>query len=120
MRTLPDPGEGEVFGESRECFEGVVAFLEGDEASGLDHGELECRLEVEGRELLRSSTRTTWTYGLRTRSASMPWSMATECPGGRWRPATSGPWPRSSARSASVAWPTAGGDTPTCAPPMRC
>ena len=53
MRTLPDPGEGEVFGESRECFEGVVAFLEGDEASGLDHGELECRLEVEGRELLR-------------------------------------------------------------------
>jgi len=29
MRTLPDPGEGEVFGESRECFEGVVAFLGG-------------------------------------------------------------------------------------------
>lgn len=41
------------FGESRERFEAMAAWLGGDDASGLDHAELEVRLDVEGRELLR-------------------------------------------------------------------
>ncbi len=42
-----------AFESSRSCFEAVVAFMEGDEASTLDHGDLEARLQVEGRELFR-------------------------------------------------------------------
>jgi hypothetical protein len=42
-----------AFSESRVVFETLVGWLGGDEAIGLDHAELECRLEVAGRELLR-------------------------------------------------------------------
>jgi hypothetical protein len=41
------------FGRSRDRFETVLAWLEGEEATGLSHGELEARLEVESRELFR-------------------------------------------------------------------
>lgn len=41
------------FDGSRATFESLVGLLEGDEAGGLSHAELEDRLEVEGRELLR-------------------------------------------------------------------
>ena len=41
------------FGGSRERFEAMAAWLGGDDANGLDHAELEVRLDVEGRELLR-------------------------------------------------------------------
>ena len=41
------------FAGSRERFESTLAWLEGDEASGLAHGELEARLEVDARELFR-------------------------------------------------------------------
>src|SRR5680860_1188376 len=41
------------FGPSQECFEEVVAFLGGDDAAVLTHGELEDQLEARGRELLR-------------------------------------------------------------------
>lgn len=39
--------------EARECFEQVLAWLEGDESTTLAHGELEDELESRGRELLR-------------------------------------------------------------------
>lgn len=42
-----------VFGGAREQFEGMVAWLDGDEAAVLTHAELEARLQVDGRELLR-------------------------------------------------------------------
>lgn len=42
-----------VFGGAREQFEGIVAWLDGDEAAELTHAELEARLQVDGRELLR-------------------------------------------------------------------
>ncbi len=38
---------------SRECFDQLLAWLEGDRASGLTHAELEDELEDRGRELLR-------------------------------------------------------------------
>ena len=41
------------FCSSREHFESVVDFLDGEEAFVLDHGSLEARLEVSSRELFR-------------------------------------------------------------------
>ncbi|MGH3452361.1 MAG: ISKra4 family transposase [Haloechinothrix sp.] len=41
------------FAASRERFATVLAFLDGAEAGALSHSELEDRLDVEGRELLR-------------------------------------------------------------------
>jgi hypothetical protein len=38
------------FFSSRQHFESVVDFLDGQEAFGLDHGALEARLEVSSRE----------------------------------------------------------------------
>jgi hypothetical protein len=42
-----------VFESSRECFEELVAWLAGGEATRADHGELEEQLDCRGRELLR-------------------------------------------------------------------
>ena len=47
------PGEVDAFARSRERFEGIVEWLDGEQADGLEHAELEDRLQVEGRELLR-------------------------------------------------------------------
>lgn len=41
------------FGASRERFEAVLGWLEGEAAGALTHAELETRLEVQGRELMR-------------------------------------------------------------------
>lgn len=49
---LEHSGEG-AFAGSRGLFEAMATWLEGGEASGLEHAELECRIEVEGREVLR-------------------------------------------------------------------
>jgi len=45
--------EADAFGASRERFETVASWLGGAEACGLDHAELEDRLDVEARELFR-------------------------------------------------------------------
>jgi hypothetical protein len=45
--------EGDVFADSRQCFDRVCAFLGGEQASALDHGELEDQLADQGRQLLR-------------------------------------------------------------------
>jgi hypothetical protein len=50
------PGDSAVpagFGSSREQFESLLGFLDETDAAGLSHGELEERLDREGRELLR-------------------------------------------------------------------
>jgi hypothetical protein len=49
------PGDGAAagFGASREQFASLVGFLDGSDAAGLAHGELEERLDRDGRELLR-------------------------------------------------------------------
>src|SRR5918994_1172718 len=44
---------GTAFGRSRDRFETVVSWLGGQESAGGTHAELEARLQVEGRELLR-------------------------------------------------------------------
>src|SRR5512132_2186769 len=44
---------GRGFDRSRATFDSLVGLLEGAEAGGLSHSELEDRLQVEGRELLR-------------------------------------------------------------------
>jgi len=43
----------QVFAASRERFETMVSFLHAEQAGALDHGELETRLDAQGRELLR-------------------------------------------------------------------
>jgi hypothetical protein len=50
------PGEsagGAAFAASRERFESLIGFLDGADAAGLSHAELEERLDVQGRALLR-------------------------------------------------------------------
>jgi len=47
-------GAGTVgFGASREQFDSLVCFLDGTDAAGLSHAELEERVDRDGRELLR-------------------------------------------------------------------
>ena len=41
------------FARSREQFESLLSFLDGSDAAGLSHAELEDRLDRDGRELLR-------------------------------------------------------------------
>ncbi len=48
-----EPAAAGSFAASRERFEGTLVWLEGGEASGLAHGELEARLQVDARELYR-------------------------------------------------------------------
>jgi hypothetical protein len=47
------PG-GDRFERSRERFELIVGWLDGEEAGGLEHSQLELRIETHGRELLRA------------------------------------------------------------------
>jgi hypothetical protein len=47
---------GAAFGRSCERFEAMVGWLDGQQAQELTHGELEARLQAEGRELLRQLT----------------------------------------------------------------
>ena len=42
-----------AFERSRDRFESVVGFLHGSQAAGLTHSELEARLSVDARELIR-------------------------------------------------------------------
>ena len=51
--TAPAEAASGGFGPSRAGFESLVGFLEGEGAAGLEHSELEDRLDVDGRELLR-------------------------------------------------------------------
>ncbi len=53
MTAPPDDTTAGPFAASRACFETVAGWLEGCEAGGLEHAELERRLDSEGRELLR-------------------------------------------------------------------
>ena len=41
------------YAASREEFESLIGFLDGADAGGLSHAELEERLDRDGRELLR-------------------------------------------------------------------
>lgn len=54
MPGYADQDEAGAFDASRELFEQVVAGLADPEAGRLRHDQLEERLQVEGRELLRS------------------------------------------------------------------
>ena len=53
MTAQSGPGTRDAFTCSRECFETVVAWLDSDETTALDHATLEGRLNATGRELLR-------------------------------------------------------------------
>ena len=50
---MPTTDPDDAFAASRARFEQVCCFLDGDEAAGLTHGELEDRLTIDARELLR-------------------------------------------------------------------
>ena len=53
-RVSPDGSAGgAAFAASRERFESLTGFLDGADAAGLSHAELEEHLDVHGRELLR-------------------------------------------------------------------
>ncbi|MCA1673412.1 MAG: ISKra4 family transposase, partial [Actinobacteria bacterium] len=47
---------GAAFGQSCERFEAMVSWLDSQQAQELTHGELETRLQTQGRELLRQLT----------------------------------------------------------------
>ena len=48
-----DPASVEAFAASRELFETVLGWLQGRAAGGLEHSELEARLQADARELFR-------------------------------------------------------------------
>ena len=48
-----EPAAVEVFAASRERFENVLAWLEGQQAARMEHGELEARLQADAREVFR-------------------------------------------------------------------
>ena len=48
-----DGDRAAAFASSQEQFESLISFLDGSDAACLSHAELEERLEVDGRELLR-------------------------------------------------------------------
>jgi len=52
-RGSPDSAGGAAFAASRERFESLIDLLDGADAAGLSHAELEEHLDVHGRELLR-------------------------------------------------------------------
>ena len=52
-RRSAGSASGDAFAASREPFESLIGFLDGTDAAGLSHAELEERLDVHGRELLR-------------------------------------------------------------------
>jgi hypothetical protein len=51
--TASDAAQPAAFTGSRDRFETVLSWLEGEQAGGLSHGELEERLQVDARELFR-------------------------------------------------------------------
>jgi len=51
--VIAESNEDQGFTRSRGCFDEVVGWLDGAEAGELEHAELEDRLEVAGRDLLR-------------------------------------------------------------------
>jgi hypothetical protein len=53
MTMAPDAVRPAAFAGSRDRFETELAWLQGQEAGGLTHGELEKRLEADARELFR-------------------------------------------------------------------
>lgn len=53
MTGQPAEADTAGFAGSRDRSDTILGWLEGDEATGSDHAELERRLEVDGRELLR-------------------------------------------------------------------
>jgi hypothetical protein len=48
-----EPASVEAFAASRELFETVLGWLHGREAGGLEHAELEARLQADAREVFR-------------------------------------------------------------------
>jgi len=53
LAIASDATQPAVFSGSRDRFESVLAWLEGEQAGALSHGELEERLQVDARELFR-------------------------------------------------------------------
>jgi len=51
--SLDEAGAGDAFAASRGRFEELVCFLDGAEAAGLEHAELEDRVDTDGRAVLR-------------------------------------------------------------------
>lgn len=52
MTAHSEGAPGSAFDRSRLAFDTVLVFLEGEQATALAHGDLEARLEVQGRALL--------------------------------------------------------------------
>src|SRR5664280_219933 len=48
-----EPAAVEAFAASRELFETALGWLQGREAGGLEHSELEARLQADAREVFR-------------------------------------------------------------------
>ena len=51
-----DTAVGDAFAAGRALFESLVDWLDGTQAAGLEHAELQTQLQGKGRELLRQLT----------------------------------------------------------------
>ena len=107
------------FWSSREQFESLVSFLDGTDAAGLSHAELEERLDRDGRELLRRLLEDHLRYGrcessvLRVSSAmrGLPVAGLRAVMSARLRPCL--------ARCRSSGWPTGRPGWGTSIPPTQ-
>jgi hypothetical protein len=105
--------EGDPFGRSRACFAELVGWLEGAEAAGLSHAELEDELDRRGRELLRQMLQGQLDLrALRERRAARV-EDADGVRHGAVETGTPARSRRSSATSRSPGWPIAAAATPT-------
>jgi hypothetical protein len=53
VSNQPAAAQPDAFAGTRERFETILSWLDGDQSLRLDHGELEAQLDIEGRQLLR-------------------------------------------------------------------
>lgn len=61
VEVLPNGAPGDFFASARAAFEGTIAWLESVQATGLEHGDLEKRLQIDVRELTRLGLQAIWT-----------------------------------------------------------
>jgi len=98
MTMQADAGETDTFAGSRERFEAMLAWLGDEEATGLSHAELEARLELDGRELLRQLFQDHLDVRAQHETRLEAVVDADRCHAPASRPGTNGRWRRCSGR----------------------
>lgn len=110
-----------VFGAgARVCFDELLGWLEGEQATALSHSELEDEIEDRGRELLRRMLQDHLSLRTRTEQRLPTVLDAEQVAHAAVETGHVGRWPACSAPSRWNGWPIATADTRTCIPLTQC